>query len=312
MNPLAGVRRVLRSSAAYVAVRRWQREGLLRAYRRHRLWRRVLATPPVRTSPHSPNAVEVHALCYHLDHLPALWALKTFYRTAGVDYPLVIHVNGTPGRTVFDRLRSHFPDAAILPQDEADRCVEKRLAGLDRLLAARRASPFMLKLTDYPILARGATVLGIDSDVLFFAHPAELLARCTHAGRGYTFQRDPHSTYNITAEAARQRFGIELLQRVNTGLLVSPTNLPDFAAFERYLEDPGVAVPNGFIEQTLYALHASELGGAEFLPEDCYAIDLRAGRPYDGVIARHYAGPSRPLITAEGMPRALALLGMKR
>jgi hypothetical protein len=297
------VRQAVRAVPAYVALRRWQREGFVRAFRRLRLWRRVLATPPVRTAPRSPVAVEVHTLCYRLDYLAALWALKTFYRASGADFPLVIHVSGGAERKVFDRLRAHFPDAMVIPQSEANREVERQLAAgrFTRLAAARRASPFMLKLTDFPLLAVGATVLGLDSDVLFFARPGELLERAAQPGRSYLFQRDPESTYNLTESAALREIGVQLAPRVNTGILVYPRDLPDLAAFERYLAHPAVARPTGYIEQTLYALHASEIRAATYLP-DTYLIDLRPGLPYIGLTARHYAGPSRPLLTSEGMP----------
>ena len=238
--------------------------------------------------------------------MPAIWALKTFYRTAQVDFPLVIHVNGTPVRAVFDRLHSHFPDATLVPRDVADKSVEPRLiaAGLHRLAAARRTSPFMVKLTDFPLLAEGAVVLGFDSDVLFFAKPREILDQCARPTPGYLFQRDIESTYNISTEDALREFGVHLAARVNTGFLVYPRDLPDMAAFERYLEHPGVARTNGFIEQTLYALHASEIASVAYLPEG-YLIDTRAGLPFDELTARHYAGPTRPLLTSEGMPQIL-------
>lgn len=306
VSGLERIRRAARDVPAYVAFQRWQREGFLRAFRRHRIWRKVLATTPVRTAPRSLSAVEVHTLCYRLDYLPAIWALKTFYRTSGVDFPLVIHVNGQAEQAVFARLQTHFPDATIIPQAEADAAVERRLVdgGFARLLGARRGNPFMLKLTDFPVLSAGATVLGIDSDVLFFTEPRELLNGCYRPGPGYLVQRDPESTYNITPEEAKREFGIRLVGRVNTGILIYPRELPNLAAFERYLAHPGVALPNGFIEQTLYALHASELGTVDYLPES-YLIDLRDGLPYDGLTARHYAGPTRPLLTDEGMPRIL-------
>jgi hypothetical protein len=300
------VQGILRSTPAWVQFRRWQREGFLRAYRRARLWRRVLDTPPVRTSMRSPVAVEVHIVCHRLDYLPAIWALKTFYRAARVDFPLVIHVNGTAEQVVFNRLRSHFPDATLFPRDVADELVEPQLiaSGFPRLAAARRSSPFMIKLTDLPLLAGGAVVLGIDSDVLFFAEPQDILERCARPTWRYLFQRDPVSTYNLDQAEALREFGVRLAPRVNTGILIYPRDLPDMAAFERYLEYPGVARPTGFIEQSLYALHASELGAVDYLPEG-YLIDLRAGLSYDGLTARHYAGQTRPLLTTEGMPRVL-------
>jgi hypothetical protein len=177
--------------------------------------------------------------------------------------------------------------------------------GFPRLAAARRATPFMLKLTDFDLLAAGAVVLGLDSDLLFFGRPDEVLERCARPGSGYLVQTDPETAYNVTAEVARQAFGVALVPRVNTGFLVFARGLPDWRAFERYLAHPDVARPTGFIEQTLFALHGSEVGGLDLLPEHRYPIDLRAGLPYEGVVARHYAGRSRPLLTSEGMPRVL-------
>lgn len=305
MGWLDAGRRLARKNETYLDLRRLLREGFFRAFRRHRLWRKILWTAPVRTAPHSASAVEVHALCYRLDHLPAIWSLKSFYRASEVDYPLVIHVNSWAERSVYDRLRKHFPDALLLPQQDADKRVEKRLAGMGlwRLAEARRASPFMLKLTDFPLLASGEVVLGIDSDVMFFSRPGELLERCARPNARYVVQTDPTSNYNLTAAAAVRYFGIPLAPRVNTGLLVYPRELPDMQAFERYLANPDVARPSGFIEQTLYALHGSELGRLDWLESARYQIDLRAGQPYEGVVARHYAGSSRPLMTAEGMPK---------
>ncbi|VTU00936.1 Uncharacterized protein OS=Anabaena cylindrica (strain ATCC 27899 / PCC 7122) GN=Anacy_3786 PE=4 SV=1 [Gemmataceae bacterium] len=306
MSVVGRVRAAVRGVPAYVAFRRWQREGFVRAFRRHQLWKKVLATAPVRTESVSPAGPEVHLLCYRLDYLPAIWALKTFYRTSGVQYPLCVHVNGPAERVVYARFRHHFPDARIVSQHEADAVVVPALRdrGLARLTAARAGSPFVLKLTDYSLLARGGTVLGIDADILFFSEPRELVAAAQEPGLGYTFQRDPASTYNLTPECSVREFGINLAPRVNTGLLIYPAGLPDLSAFERYLTHPDVATPNGFIEQTLYALHASELGRVAYLP-DSYAIDLRPAVPFDGLVCRHYAGNTRHLMTTEGMPQVL-------
>jgi hypothetical protein len=295
----------LRSMDAWRDFRRWQHEGFVRAFRRDQLWRQVLTTAPIRTAPHHPDAVEIHTLCYRLDYLTAIWALKSFYRWSGVDFPLVVHLNGRVPHTMAQRLRTHFPDARFVSQQEADERVEKTLADRDcpRLATARRGSPFMLKLTDFPILASGATVLVIDSDVLFFAEPRELLDRCRCPDAGYLFQQDPETNYNISEAAAMAEFGIRLAPRLNTGILVYPSAVPELRAFERYLGNTDVAQPNGFIEQTLYAMHASEIGKVERLPAT-YLVDLTPNLDYAGFVARHYAGPSRVLLSLEGMPRA--------
>jgi len=298
---------VLRTIPAYVDFRRWQKEGFLHTFRRHRLWRQILTSNPVRTSLRSSRSVEVHILCYRLDYLSAIWALKSFYWTSGVDFPLVIHVNGAFEKQMFTCLRTHFPDATLVSQEDADRIVGKRLtaSGFARLALARKASPFMIKLTDFPLLAEGATVLGIDSDVLFFDRPSDLIEMAVCPIDGYLFQRDVKSTYNTTPDAAMALFGIQLAPCVNTGLMVYSSNVPNMEAFERYLQDPTLAIPNGFIEQTLYALHASEIERIKYLP-NAYCIDHRANLSWDGIVARHYAGPTRHLLTKEGMPRIIS------
>jgi hypothetical protein len=309
MRLLDRARGLLRSSPTWVALRRAQKEGWLRALRRLRLWRRILATPPVVTAPPRPQGdLEVHLLCHRGDYLSALWALKSFYRFAAVDFPLVLHWNGPPCVAAWHQLRAHFPNVRLVPQDEADREVAAQLRrrGLPRLARARPQSPFMLKLTDFPLCAAARRLLTLDGDVLFFAPPAELLAACDRRTEDFLFQRDPESTYNIAPESALAELGVPLAPRVNTGIMVYECAALDLARCERYLEHPEVARPNGFIEQTLYALQASARGLVSYLP-DSYLVDLRAGLPYDGLVARHYAGPSRALLTQEGMPRLLAL-----
>lgn len=298
------VRAGLRRRRGWVALRRVQREGAWRAFRRWHLWTKILKTAPVATDPVGPGArVEVHTLCYERDYLCALWALKSFYHFAGVSYPLVIHLQGRSTRRMLRRLRAHFPAARLVPQGEADPLVEGELRrrGLARLLAARRASPFMLKLTDFPLLSDAEHLLALDPDLVFFRRPAELLAAAAGPGRASLFQRDAASTYNISGERARAELGVDLAPRVNTGIMLFARASLDLARCERYLEHPEVARPNGWIEQTLYALWASERGRVEYLPES-YLVSLSEEVSPAGLVLRHYAGPSRPLLTSEGMP----------
>jgi hypothetical protein len=297
-----GLSRYLRKSSTWVALRRLQYEGIWRANRRWRLWSRILGTPPIITDPAGrKTAIEVHVLCYERDYLCALWALKSFYHFARVTYPLVIHVQGDGPRRVTARLLRHFPAARVILQSEADGIMEPwlRTRGLVRVLAARQATAFMLKLTDFPVLSESTQLLTLDSDVLFFRCPGELLAAADTPSPVSLFQRDPVSTYNISEERALSELGIRLAPKVNTGIMVFPRDSLSLFSCEQYLGDPDVARPSGWIEQTLHALSASEHGRVAYLP-DSYLISLDANVNLESLVARHYAGPSRPLLT-EGM-----------
>jgi hypothetical protein len=273
-----------------------------RANRRWRLWSRILTTSPIITDPVGTAPVELHVLCYERDYLCALWALKSFYHFSRVTCPLVIHVQGDASRRVLVRLHRHFPAARVIAQAEADAAVETwlRSRGLVRLLAARQRTPFMLKLTDFPVLSESTHLLTLDSDVLFFRFPAEL-ARAVHAPSTMSLvQRDPESTYNISEERALSELGIRLAPRVNTGIMVFPRESLDLLRCEEYLDNPEVARPTGWIEQTLHALCASARGRVTYLP-DSYLISLEADISFESLVARHYAGQSRSLLTSEGM-----------
>lgn len=286
-------------------LRRIQAEGIGRAFARWRRWREVLATAPVRADVPGSAPFEVHLLCHRGDYLCAIWALKTLYLTSGVRWPAVVHVQGHTTSMMRSRFRAHLPDARLIEQDEADARVQQALsASHPRLVQARQQSPFMMKLVDPVLLGGAERIVILDSDVLFFQDARELRLHVEGAPEDmWLFQRDPASTYNVTEAEAASAFGIRLPGRVNSGIAVVPRSLVDLDLCERLLEHPDVRRPSGWIEQTLFALCAGARGRVEYLSPS-YVISLQRGLDYGSVTARHYAGPSRPLLTDEGMPYA--------
>jgi hypothetical protein len=287
-------------------LRRVQVEGAGTAFRRWQQWSQVLATASVHAESPGRSPVEVHLLCHRGDHLCAIWALKTLYRTSGLRWPAVIHLQGVCTAAMERRFRSHVPDARVILQDEADARVLRALTKCHpRLLEARCQSPFMMKLIDPVLLGSAERIVILDSDVLFFRDPRELRTHVEQApADSWLFQRDPASTYNVTKDVAASALGIRIPERVNSGIAVIPRALVDLDLCERLLEHPDVRRPSGWIEQTLFALCAGARGRVEYLSPS-YLISPERGLDYDAFTARHYAGPSRPLLTQEGMPYAV-------
>jgi len=295
----------LRQQYWWRTLRRIQAEGAARAFQRSRQWRRVLSTPPVRADAPGRSQVEVHLLCHRGDHLCAIWALKTLYRMSDVRWPAVVHVQGTCTTAMQRRFHAHLPDARVIMQAEADaRVIQTLEERCPRLIDARRQSPFMMKLIDPVVLSNAGRIIILDSDVLFFREPGQLRRHVEDApAERWLFQRDPVSTYNITEDVAASALGIRIPERVNSGIAVVPRSLVDLDLCERLLDHPDVRRPSGWIEQTLFALCAGARGSVEYL-SPAYLISLERGLDYEDCTARHYAGPSRPLLTEEGMPYA--------
>ncbi len=276
------------------------KEGLLKAFQRWRLWRKILKTPPVATG--IEGDTEVRLMCYYLDYLCAIWALKSFYAASAATYPLTIQIQGQAAPKVERTLRHHFPNARIVKQAEADEAVEPYLTahGYTNLLEARRVNQYTQKLTDNIILSAFKNILLLDSDVLFFNKPQELL---NYEGP-HIFQQDPESNYVV-----EQAKGITPAPRLNAGIMKFRRESINLARCNAYLED----FPNyqGWLEQTLLALHAAETNTADVLPES-YLISFERNIDPNTLKARHYAGPTRPMLTEEGMPQLVRHGFLKR
>ncbi len=286
----ARIREWLRRNNTWIMLRKTHREGFGTAYRRWLTWRKILRTAPVITE--TEGDTEVRLICYAFDYLCAIWSLKSFYRAAGVNLPLTIQIQGDAPPRVARTLLQHFPNARIVTQPEADAIVEKHLAdhGWTRLLEGRRANQYMQKLTDNVILSRFHRVITLDGDLLFFHKPTELL----EFSGNHIFQQDQASTY-LVQEAA----GVKIAPRLNAGLMKFVPSSISLARCNDYLAD--FPTYSGWLDQSLLALHAAETHTANMLPPT-YLISLDRHVDPDTLVVRHYAGPTRSMMTEEGMP----------
>ncbi len=284
------LRNWLRRNNAWIMLRKNHREGFGRAYNRWLVWRKILKTAPVITK--TEGDTEVRLICYVFDYLCAIWSLKSFYHAAGVDYPLTIQIQGDAPPRVARTLLEHFPNARIVTQQEADVKVEKHLMdrGWTRLLEGRRANQYMQKLTDNVILSGFHRVITLDGDLLFFHRPTELL----EFSGNHIFQQDQASTYLV-----EQAAGVRIAPRLNAGLMKFVPASISLARCNDYLAD--FPQYGGWLDQSLLALHATETHTANVLPPT-YLISLDRDVDPDTLVVRHYAGPTRSMMTEEGMP----------
>lgn len=234
----------------------------------------------------------------------AIWAIKSFYYYAEVDWPLVIHDGGNLSAAIRSRLQTHFPDAWIVGAEEADRLVEAKLqlGRYSATIAGRRACNLMKKALDFALLAAAPRVLFLDSDVLFFARPRELVNRAKQEASGIVIMRDYQNSYSIDRAAALGNFGVPLPECINSGLGILPVRDVDLGFIEGVFSSGLLPLDkDGFAEQTLLALVASRAGFA-YLPEEYCVVTGQANIGAARQIARHYVGPVKQLFFSEGVP----------
>jgi len=252
---------------------------------------------------------EVHILIWDRDHLAGLWAAKSFYSASGVDWPLFWHQGGALSATAAHPLRFHFPNSKLVTTTEADRAADAALgaADLGHLRAARTRAFMLRKLVDPVLVGRARHLLLLDSDVLFFGRPVELLDAVAADAPVGLFNRDEADWYTIARADARGRFGIELPERLNAGLGLVPRAGLDLARADRWLAAaPELLSDPWLTEQTLQALFAGA-SGVEFLPDTYRLSRTRGLTTADGrpLVAKHYVSHPRPLLFREGMPHLL-------
>jgi glycosyltransferase involved in cell wall biosynthesis len=280
--------------------------GLNVAWQRDVIRPRILATPAVNRT--DDMRCEIHVLTSGGDWLNLIWALKSFYHFSGRRYALCIHDDGTLERDHRVALRCHFPAARLIGKAEADAKMSPLLSDHPRCAELRRTNHLSPKIFDFASYAQSDRLLLLDSDVLFFAEPVELLRRIEDPEyRRNSVNADVASAYTVDPDDVRRLTGVELIARFNSGLGLIHRDSLNLAWLEEFLALPGIIGHFWRIEQTLFALCSSRWG-AELLPEE-YAVHLQGsvGR----ACCRHYVGAIRHLFYGEGV-RRLTRDGMLR
>jgi hypothetical protein len=279
------------------------RGGLRTSYWREIVRPRILRTPPV-TGTDDPRC-EIHVLTSAGDWLDLIWALKSFYFFSGRRYRLCVHDDGTLGADRMAALAAHFPDGRVIARTGADAAVLPALAAFPRCQEFRRTNHLAPKVFDSVHYLTADRMMLLDSDVLFFAEPSALVRRIEDPNyRKNCVNGDVASAYTVAPDAVRERTGVDLIERFNSGLgLIHKASLR-LDWLEEFLALPGIIGHFWRIEQTLFALCSSRFG-TELLPPE---YDVHLTGPAGTAPSRHYVGAIRHLLYKEGVSRVARTL----
>ena len=271
-------------------------KGVRVAWYRDVVRKRILQSSPIDAA--DTSCCEIHVLTSADDWLNLIWALKSFYHASGRSYGLCIHDDGSLNDQARSTIQKHFPRARLLERSVSEQAV---LAGLDshpQCHHFRVSNQLAPKVFDFRHFLDAERMLLLDSDVLFFSEPTELLHRieCTDYSLN-SVNEDVASAYTVNPEDIKTRFGFELIPRFNSGLgLIHKASL-NLDWIEEFLCVPNIIGHIWRIEQTLYALCSSRYG-VELLPEP-YRVSLTGQRTNEP--SRHYVGTIRHLMYVEGI-----------
>jgi hypothetical protein len=266
-------------------------------------WRNPHAALPV-------QHVAIHIVAGDAHSDMALWMLAGFFHHTGRNWRVVLHDDGklSPERaSLWERTGLQLE---IISREEADLTVKSLLYNRPLLRAYRETFPLGLKLIDVPHRMSGRRGLLLDADLIFFRQPTEILDWVDGPDNGSTwFNADVQEASNIPEAVALSTFGIKLWPRVNSGLGLLAGNLVDLDFCESVLKEGTILQGRGWrVEQTLFALSASQSGSGGLLPAT-YEVSLGRSASKDCVV-RHYVGAVRDLFWSEGVGRLSKIVNL--
>lgn len=220
---------------------------------------KILASKPMICDKNSE--FELHIVTSERDFLMAMWCLKSFYFYSGFKAKLVIHDDGTLSDDSINAFRDHFINCEVIKKKAADLELARALKDYQFISKYRFSNfiPNSMKLLDALFFSSSNKILILDSDVLFFKKPDELINNIKN-NKGF-FMRDCQTSYSLPLSTLERLFNIKIKENVNCGIVYWPDKkYYDLNIIEQYLREMDKAdLPNKiWLEQTVTVVFFSK------------------------------------------------------
>ncbi|MEO5917535.1 MAG: hypothetical protein ABIS50_25120 [Luteolibacter sp.] len=270
--------------------------------------------PPL--PPFRENRYELHMLCGHRDTDMGIWASWSIMRFLDGQARLYVHSDGTLTEEDGDRWRKIIGEVRVIDRNESDVTVERELAEKTTHLYPWRCSNWAsAQLVDIHFFGEAPTMLIMDSDVLTFSKPQEVIDALSASPSKFAWCKDLRDAYSSTPEILQEITGARVPQRLCAGFLVCPRlGIEDFVKLDDQMRkidaDPRVEVGHFWSCQTYYALVASRFPGSGYFSDLYSNTD---GQTNGSQVLRHFVGIPKVRFRyfTEGLARIAGELGMR-
>ncbi|MES2660450.1 MAG: hypothetical protein V4689_17630 [Verrucomicrobiota bacterium] len=247
--------------------------------------------PPL--PPFRENRFELHMLCGHRDTDMGIWASWSIMRFLDGRARLYVHSDGTLTDDDADRWRKIIGEVVVIDRKESDATVEKALGAATTHLYPWRCSNWAsAQLVDIHFFGDAPTMLILDSDVLTFSKPQEVIDALSASPPRFAWCKDLRDAYSATPEVLHEITGARVPARLCAGFLVCPRlGIEDFVKLDEQMRkidnDPRVDVGHFWSCQTYYALVASRFPGSARFSDSYSNTDCKTSSQQ---VLRHYVG----------------------
>lgn len=254
------------------------------------------------------NLYEIHMLCGQRDLDMGIWASWSMMRFLEGNSRLYVHSDGTLTPEDVIPWRKIVGELVLVDREESDQKVKAGLGSVTKHLFPWRSIHWAsAQLVDVHFFGNAPTLLIMDSDVLTFSRPHEVMGALRSPTPEFAWSRDLLNAYSADLSVMKEATGVTLPDRLCAGFLVSPRlTTKDFQELDRHMEsidrDGRVELNHFWSCQTYYALLASGRGGT--FP-DTYSNTVGITKPQQ--VVRHYVGVPRVRFRyfTEGLQRVM-------
>ncbi|MDB5132575.1 MAG: hypothetical protein JWR02_2324, partial [Mucilaginibacter sp.] len=199
------------------------------------------------------------------------------------------HEDGTLTIKEIDLLKKIFPGIKIFIRSENNLKVQNYLSskGLHNCAKLRGYYLFSIKLFDMIIEKRTPYMLHIDSDVLFFSKPNEILDIIETGSFNGCYNLDVGNVYTFDDDTMSQYIPTPILNRFNSGILLHNFDESFFNFADLVMDNKPQAVTSWVIEQTLFAMYATLKGNFLALPK-YYDLARKERALGNKLVSEHY------------------------
>gem|GEM_PF-1644810 len=229
--------------------------------------RLLLKARNLKPIPCDQGELEIHMLLRNDDIYSAAWAIYSLIFFSRVKFRLVIHDDGTIKKKGEEFLGRLFPGYEFVSRTLADLRMnsffsEKKLTGCKRL---RDGHIFALKLFDPFFFSKSKWIVVLDSDILFYAKPHELLTLDESGVSGQVpnlYMYDPNPYYYCVPEDQIDEMAkVRVCRNFNPGIIRVRNGSVDLDRIERYLSHSQIwfdKMISYFSELTIWAMELSQ------------------------------------------------------
>jgi hypothetical protein len=219
------------------------------------------------------------------ESVAALYSFCFWKRDLRIHY----HEDGTLTENEIEFLKKIFPGITVFRRSGQNLKINELLLSEGLVNSAHLRERFFLSIKLFDMINEKTTpyLLHIDSDVLFFSRPNQILDIVEKSNYNGCYNRDVNEMASFDMETIKKYISKPFLPMFNSGLILHNFDAEIFKFVDNIMHGHPEALKSWHLEQTFLAMYASEKGNFLGLPKE-YDLARRERNAGNEIISEHY------------------------